>query len=358
MEVANRSPSVWAWCDPCEVHQGGEVALTATASDPDGDELTYAWSAEAGRFSEATDAATTRWTAPDEIGSVTIWVDVFDGQGGSASAEVTVDIANRTPGVWASCDPCEIHRGGEVALTATASDPDGDPLTYAWSAPTGAFDGPTDGATARWTAPDEIGPVTIRVEVSDGQGGTASAEVTVEVVNRTPSVSASCDPCEIHRGGEVALTATASDPDGDPLTYAWSAAAGSFGEAADAVTARWTAPGTTGVVTIEVEVSDGHGGMASAEVTVEVANRPPVFESSEYALELRENVDGSWRPVDLGAVTASDPDGDELIYDLASGDGSRFKAGGRDGVVRYAGPGEDFESEPNRYELAVRARDP
>ena len=358
VDVANRSPTVTASCDPCEVPRGGEVALTATASDPDGDSLTYDWSAPAGRFSEATDAATTRWTAPDEVGPVTIRVEVSDGRGGTASAEVTVDVANRSPTVTASCDPCEIHRDGEVALTATASDPDGDELAYAWSAAAGSFSEAADAATTRWTAPDEVGPVTIRVEVSDGRGGTASAEVTVDVANRSPTVTASCDPCEIHRDGEVALTATASDPDGDELAYAWSAAAGSFSEAADAATARWTAPGTTGVVTIEVEVSDGHGGTASAEVTVEVANRPPVFESSEYALELRESVDGSRRPVDLGAVTASDPDGDELTYDMTFGDGSRFKAAGRDGMVRYAGPGEDFESEPNRYELAVRARDP
>ena len=266
---------------------------------------------------------------------------------------------NDPPTVSLSCDPCEISRGGEVALAATASDPDGDELTYDWSAPTGAFAGSTDGATARWTAPDETGPVTIRVEVSDGQGGTASAEVTLEVVNRPPaSVTATCDPCEVPRGGEVALTATASDPDGDELTYAWSAPDGAFDGPTDGATARWTAPDETGPVTIEVEVSDGHGGTAAAEVTVEVANRPPVFESSEYALELRESVDGSRRPVDLGAVTASDPDGDELTYDMTSGDGSRFKAAGRDGMVRYAGPGEDFESEPNRYELALRARDP
>ena len=360
VEVVNRPPaSVTVSCDPCEVPRGGEAALTATATDPDGDELTYAWSAPTGAFAGPTDGATTRWTAPDEIGPVTIRVEVSDGHGGTASAEVTVEVANRPPAsVTVSCDPCEVPRGGEVALTATASDPDGDSLTYDWSAPAGRFIEATDAATTRWTAPDEVGPVTIRVEVSDGRGGTASAEVTVDVANRSPTVTASCDPCEIHRGGEVALTAMASDPDGDDLAYAWSAAAGSFSEAADAATARWTAPGTTGVVTIEVEVSDGHGGTASAEVTVEVANRPPVFESSEYALELRENVDGSRRPVDLGAVTASDPDGDELTYDLTSGDGSRFKAAGRDGMVRYAGPGEDFESEPNRYELALRARDP
>ena len=358
VEVPNRAPSVSAWCDPCEVHRGGEVGLTAAGSDPDGDALTYAWSAGAGSFSGATDAATTRWTAPETTGAVMIRVYVSDGYGGSASAEVTVEVVNRAPSVSATCDPCGVHRGGEVGLTAAGSDPDGDALTYAWSAGAGSFSEGTDAATARWRAPETVGAVTIRVDVSDGYGGSASAEVTVEVVNRAPSVSATCDPCGVHRGGEVGLTAAGSDPDGDALTYAWSAGAGGFSEGTDAATARWTAPETVGAVTIRVEVSDGHGGSASAEVTVEVANRPPEFESSEYALELRENVDGRQRSVDLGAVTASDPDGDALTYELAAGDGSRFTAGTRDGVVRYTGPGEDFESEPNRYELAVRTRDP
>ena len=57
-------------------------------------------------------------------------------------------------------------------------------------------------------------------------------------------------------------------------------------------------------------------------------------------------------------MAAADPDGDALTYDVASGDGERFAMPGRAGAVHYVGPGEDFESEPNRYELTVRARDP
>ncbi len=179
-----------------------------------------------------------------------------------------------------------------------------------------------------------------------------------EPPNGRPRVSASCDPCTVVPGGEVQLTATASDPDGDPLTYAWSASDGAFDGATDAATARWTAPAAIGPVELRVRVSDGRGASATATVTVEVANEPPAFESSAYAFELRENVEGTRRPVDLGRVTARDPDGDELTYELASGDRSRFEVGARDGEVRYIGPGEDFESDATRYELAVRARDP
>ena len=360
LEELNNPPSVSASCQPCTVVPGGEVQLTATASDPDGDNLTYAWTASQGAFSGETDAAATSWTAPDAPGRVTIRVEVSDNRGGSeaATVAVTVESPNRSPSVSVSCDPCEAPRLGEVELTATASDPDGNALTYAWSAPAGSFNGAADAATARWTAPDSLGPVTIRVEVTDGYGGSASAEVTIEVENALPSVSVSCDPCEAPRLGEVELTATASDPDGNALTYAWSAPAGAFSGAADAATARWTAPDSLGPVTIRVEVTDEDGGSASAEVTVGVENRPPAFEPSEYALELRENMDGSRQPVGLGTVVASDPDGDELTYELASGDLERFAVGSGDGAVRYVGPGEDFELEPNRYELTLFAQDP
>ena len=352
----NAAPVLSTSCDPCVVQPGGEVVLTATGSDADGDRLTYSWSAPRGSFAGATDESTAHWRAPGEPGRVTVRVEVSDGRGGTASAEVTVEV-NAAPVVSASCDPCVVQPGGEVVLTATGSDADGDRLTYSWSASRGSFTGAADAASTRWRAPGEPGRVTVWVEVSDGRGGTASAEVTVEV-NAAPVVSASCDPCVVQPGGEAVLTATGLDADGDRLTYAWKAPQGSFIGAADAASARWRAPGETGRVALRVEVSDGRGGTASAEVGVEVANAPPAFDEPSYTFELRENVDGHPRPVALGAVAAGDPDGDAVTYALASGAAERFAVGAEDGAVTYVGPGEDFEAESNRYDLTVRARDP
>jgi len=137
----------------------------------------------------------------------------------------------------------------------------------------------------------------------------------------------------------VRLTATASDPDGDELTYAWSAPEGSFSGGTDEVTARWRAPAEAGSVMVRVRVSDGNGGSASAEVTVDVTNRPPAFESSGYAFDLRENLDGSRRAVDIGTAAASDPDGDALTWELASGDRERFSCAGLSSCWPWAAPG-------------------
>ena len=87
---------------------------------------------------------------------------------------------NSPPTLTASCEPCEVRPRGVVELAATATDPDGDRLTYVWSAQSGTFDGPTDNETARWRAPDRDGSVRIRVRVSDGSTS-ASVSVTVTV---------------------------------------------------------------------------------------------------------------------------------------------------------------------------------
>ena len=63
------------------------------------------------------------------------------------------------------------------------------------------------------------------------------------------------------------------------------------------------------------------------------------------------------QPVDLGRVVATDPDGDPLTYEVVSGDRERFAIEVQQGVVRYVGTGEDFETLPNQFELTVRAYD-
>ena len=96
-------------------------------------------------------------------------------------------IANRPPTVTARCEPCTIEVGRTTTVTADAQDPDGDTLAYRWTGPSGTFTNPTDRQTI-WTAPQQEGPVQLTIGVNDGKGGTASANVTIQVVRPRPVV--------------------------------------------------------------------------------------------------------------------------------------------------------------------------
>ena len=90
--------------------------------------------------------------------------------------------ANKNPTVGAiKCDPCVLNIGTVSQLLATATDPDGETLTYTWSAPTGTFDNATV-PNPRWTAPMQEGNVPATVVVSDPRGGTATSSVNLQVV--------------------------------------------------------------------------------------------------------------------------------------------------------------------------------
>jgi outer membrane protein OmpA-like peptidoglycan-associated protein len=94
---------------------------------------------------------------------------------------------NRPPTVEARCEPCTVEVGRTSTITAVAQDPDGDTLTYRWTVPSGTLQNPSDRQTL-WTAPQQEGPVQATVTVNDGKGGTASANVTLQVARPAPVV--------------------------------------------------------------------------------------------------------------------------------------------------------------------------
>ncbi|MCC7009326.1 MAG: OmpA family protein [Acidobacteria bacterium] len=102
------------------------------------------------------------------------------GPGGPGAAPAPTAAANRPPTVKADCNPCSVEVGRTSVVTADAQDPDGDPLTYQWTAPSGTLASPAS-RQSNWTAPMSPGSVPVRVGVNDGRGGTASDTVTIQV---------------------------------------------------------------------------------------------------------------------------------------------------------------------------------
>ena len=162
-------------------------------------------------------------------------------------------------------------------IVCTATDPDGDELTYSWSSGGGEING--EGATIAWTAPVSEGSYSITVIVTDGQSGAVSDYVVIMVrVNNPPVIgSLVADPIWTTSSGSIQATCNASDPDGDELSYEWLASGGVISGTGPEVT--WTAPEDTDVCNITVVVKDGHGSSDTRILSVIVTlEEPPTIE--------------------------------------------------------------------------------
>jgi peptidoglycan-associated lipoprotein len=128
--------------------------------------------------------------------------------------------------------------------------------------------------------------------------------------NRPPTVRAMCDPCTIPVGATSTVTADASDPDGDTLTYAWKSATGKLANAAIRQT-TWTAPMTPGTYPVTVVVSDGRGNTATDTVNITVvapAVKEFTFEDVHFDFDRNELRKDSLAILDsLAAAMLSNP---------------------------------------------------
>ena len=72
--------------------------------------------------------------------------------------------------------PDQVHAGGRVKLEAVAEDPDGNALAYNWDAPGKLIFAKTT-SIAIWTAPNDLGVVTVTLSVNDGIHKTTKSSV-------------------------------------------------------------------------------------------------------------------------------------------------------------------------------------
>jgi len=86
--------------------------------------------------------------------------------------------------------------------------------------------------------------------------------------NQAPTVSLTADRTEILPGEVVNLTATATDPECDPLTYEWTSTSGRVSGTGSTATYEFTGSNPPASSTVTVRVSDNHGNSATDDVAV------------------------------------------------------------------------------------------
>lgn len=275
-KCTNTAPTANAGADQTVI-KGATVNLTVTGSDPEGDQLTYYWEQVSGPAVTINNkrTATPSFVVPASAAGTTLTfkASVCDTSQACGSDTVVVNVQpdiveNRAPVINAS--NVTVTSGQVVNLTATATDPDGDAMTYSWSPAAGLTGANT--LNASFTAPNVISstqtPYTIQVCDSKGLCASKTVVVTVNPTNRAPTVNAS--NVTVSSGQLVNLTATAIDPDGHPMTYSWTPATGLTG--ATTLNASFTAPTVTVTTTLNYTITacDTHNACGSKAVVVTV----------------------------------------------------------------------------------------
>jgi outer membrane protein OmpA-like peptidoglycan-associated protein len=186
----------------------------------------------------------------------------------------------------AAAAPPAVYPGEPVTVTATPGDLSTKKhvsVLYSWSGDAVTGNGTTATVATSTLAP---GTYTVKATVKEGKAGKeglkpgqsaeASASYTVKPFE-PPTVSIAANPSTIKPGENSAITANGLSPQNRPLTYSYSATAGTVSGTGNSATFNSTgAP--TGTVTITGTVTDDKGQTASAttSVTVLAPYVPPV----------------------------------------------------------------------------------
>jgi hypothetical protein len=303
---------------------GAQYRFTPTASDANGDALTFsianapAWAT----FSSTTGALQGTPTAAGTFSNIQI--SVSDGKATTSlpAFTITVTTANRAPTI-SGTPASTVVTGGSYSFRPTASDPDGNPLTFSvTNLPSWATFDSARGTLSGTPAAANVGTYSgIVISVSDGQAPSVSLpafSITVTAAspppNNPPTISGS-PPTTGSVGTAYTFTPTATDPDsGTTLTFsitsrpAWATFNGSTGR----LSGTPTAAGTFANITISVSDGQASASLAAFSIVVTQPNRPPTI-SGTPPTTIVTGTAYTFTP------TASDPDaGSTLTFSVAN----------------------------------------
>ncbi len=303
---------------------GEPVSVTAKATDADGDTVSFSWARDASETAPALPGGTRLNRArlrfaPTEAGTYTMTVTASDGNGNSDSKTVVITVAAAT--VVAIPTAVAVTEGSDATVTITTAEAFGTGVVFAVSYADGTATGaaaPGDGdfdnnavtevsfgagdTSKSFTVPitdddlDEAAETfTVSIAVDEDSSlpsgfalGNKSATVTITDDDESP-VLPSLSAVSAKVGQSVSVDATATDGDGDTVTYAWTRKNGETAPALpdgtdlDVATLSFT-PASAGIYTMTVTASDGNGNSDTATVVITVTTATPVSIPSTVAV--------------------------------------------------------------------------
>ena len=246
--------------------QGTAYSFQASAADADSDPLTFSitnrptWAT----FNVNTGALQGTPGASNVGTFSNIVISVSDGKASASLAAFAITVAgSNTPPTISGTPPTTATVGTQYTFTPTAADANGDTLTFSiTNKPSWATFTTSTGRLQGTPASGNVGAFAgIVISVSDGQASAQLPAFTITVSappNRAPTISGTA-PTAVMQGTAYTFTPTASDPDGDTLTFSitnkpsWATFNTSTGRLQGTPTAGDVGT-TTGVV---IGVSDG-----------------------------------------------------------------------------------------------------
>ena len=285
-------------------------SINGSATDEDGDELSYSKISGPVWLSVASDGALSGTPTATNNGLNSFTVQVDDGNGGiiSGALNITVDAPANLPPVW-SADPFTQNSATEDTaytnwINWRVSDPESDPVTFVkvsgpnWLTIANAATGKLVGTPTQ----SDVGVGVFVISVSDGINPPVEATMNLEVLNVNDAPVFSADPITTANADEDAaysdtIAGSATDEDvGETLTYtkdpgdpAWLIVAG------DGTLSGTPDAGDVGLNVFTITVDDGNGGLdtATLNITVDAAPVVPVVVFSDN-FELSADWTSEW----------------------------------------------------------------
>ncbi|GEM_PF-358006 len=314
---SNAAPVIAAIADQSS-EQGESPSITASATDADGDNITYsALNLPTGlSINPATGEISGTITAAAGVFNVS--VTATDNGTPNMSATTTFDwtitLPNQPPAIDAIADQTH-DEGATVSLMASATDPEGDNISWgAIGLPTGLSINPTTGEISG-TISAAAANFNVEITATDDGSPIESASVSfvwyvVVPVNDPPVLAAIGAQTDIE-GASVSLSLSATDPEGDNLSFgATGLPAGlTINPTTGLISGTLTAAVGTYAVTVTV-TDDGIPNLNDTETfdwVVSPPNQAPVLAA------MLDQLNQEGETVSVTAF-ATDPEGDNLSF--------------------------------------------